>query len=294
MGVFDFLGAALGVGGGIAGNIMNRNAIKQQNEANKQLAKYQFDLNMQAWHEQNRYNSPSAQVARLQAAGLNPQLAYGSGSNAGNASSAPTYQAPHMEAYQGNAKDMQAIMSLMPLYQLHQMAAQTKLIEKQTEKEEALTWETDTRAEANMYDNKLKRERGFRAEQFVELEYLMQHSGVVLRDQQISKLKMDIKAVDLDNAIKRIQQVYQGDIYQAQLNEMRKKAENLGASTDHFYALVNQIRTLTPAQKSKLFAEIDNLQQTNSINLPIEQMADQLGISPKMASFLKIIVSIFK
>lgn len=43
---------------------------------------------LDAWNRQNAYNSPSEQMKRLQAAGLNPNLMYQLG-NSGNASSAP-------------------------------------------------------------------------------------------------------------------------------------------------------------------------------------------------------------
>jgi len=46
-----------------------------------------FDLNM--WNLQNQYNSPNAQMDRLRAAKLNPNLIYGSGNVTGNISSVP-------------------------------------------------------------------------------------------------------------------------------------------------------------------------------------------------------------
>ena len=51
---------------------------------NKELAKYQQELSMQNWLTQQAYNHPEAQLQRLQEAGLNPHLAYGSGSLQGN------------------------------------------------------------------------------------------------------------------------------------------------------------------------------------------------------------------
>lgn len=56
------------------------------------------------WNMQNTYNSPSAQMARLQAAGLNPNLVYGSGTDAGGVSSPvqeKTYQSWNPTSPQG-------------------------------------------------------------------------------------------------------------------------------------------------------------------------------------------------
>ena len=47
----------------------------------------------------NDYNTPAAQMERYNRAGLNPNLIYGQGST-GNSTSAPSYQAPRLEAPQ--------------------------------------------------------------------------------------------------------------------------------------------------------------------------------------------------
>lgn len=52
--------------------------------------------NLEQWHRVNRYNHPTEQMARLTAAGLNPNLIYGSspGSAVGNAGAVAPGQAP--------------------------------------------------------------------------------------------------------------------------------------------------------------------------------------------------------
>ena len=62
------------------------NAIVGKDQS-KDLMRYQYELNQQAIDAQNRYNSPLAQMERLEAAGLNPNLVYGNGVD-GNQSSA--------------------------------------------------------------------------------------------------------------------------------------------------------------------------------------------------------------
>lgn len=54
----------------------------QQDEANA--------MAMKSWQLANDYNHPIQQMERLKAAGLNPNLVYGSGSVAGNTTSAPS------------------------------------------------------------------------------------------------------------------------------------------------------------------------------------------------------------
>lgn len=70
-------------GSGIITSLINRNA-------NKRLAENAYRQNLQMWREQNAYNNPLSQVARLRAAGLNPAIAYGgNGQVVGNSDSAP-------------------------------------------------------------------------------------------------------------------------------------------------------------------------------------------------------------
>lgn len=66
---------------------------------NKKLAEQQNQYNLNMWNLQNEYNSPQAQMKRLEEAGLNTALMYGQGST-GNAAHAPeqvTPQAPNIE-----------------------------------------------------------------------------------------------------------------------------------------------------------------------------------------------------
>ena len=78
-------GDVLGLGASLFNTFMNANSVGDTNEANLRL-----------WREQAAYNSPKAQMARYQAAGLNPNLIYSQG-NPGNMTSSPTMQPKHYD-----------------------------------------------------------------------------------------------------------------------------------------------------------------------------------------------------
>lgn len=60
---------------------------------NTSEAEKERDYNFRMWQLTNQYNSPTEQMARLKAAGLNPNMVYGSGNAAGLSSSkAPEYK----------------------------------------------------------------------------------------------------------------------------------------------------------------------------------------------------------
>lgn len=79
--------------------VLNALSQERNNRMQMELAKYKYQKDMQMWHLQNEYNSPSAQMARLADAGLSPNLVYGGGNVTGNSSSgAPEYVMPRTEA----------------------------------------------------------------------------------------------------------------------------------------------------------------------------------------------------
>ena len=113
-------GVVAGVGsllGGFGSSAMNNKAVQDTNKANMEIAKYQaqwqqqenekaYQRSLKMWNLQNEYNSPTQQMARIRAAGLNPNLVYGNGVAGNSAGSTPQYEpakfnAPTMQAYRG-------------------------------------------------------------------------------------------------------------------------------------------------------------------------------------------------
>lgn len=75
-------------------NETNLAIARETNAHNRQLAEMQNQWNIEQWNRENAYNTPQAQMARLKAAGLNPNLVYGSLNGAANVSA----QSPAMVA----------------------------------------------------------------------------------------------------------------------------------------------------------------------------------------------------
>lgn len=92
-GFFDFGSAIGGIAGGamsLAGSMYaadkSLEATKETNAANLKLAQFQNEWNIAQWNRQNAYNTPSAQRARYEEAGINPYFALGN-IQSGNAQS---------------------------------------------------------------------------------------------------------------------------------------------------------------------------------------------------------------
>lgn len=93
--------AALGAGSSLLSFSGNKRQIRHQLAANKELADYQMQQNIQLWNMQNAYNTPAAQMHRYQEAGLNPNLVATQG-NSGNAGAVTPYQAPTVDRAEMN------------------------------------------------------------------------------------------------------------------------------------------------------------------------------------------------
>lgn len=85
--------------GGLASAGLNALSQARTNAVNRQQAEYAFSQQQAAIDRMNEYNSPSQQVLRMKAAGLNPSLAYGAdGAMVGNQSDVPAYNPIPSEA----------------------------------------------------------------------------------------------------------------------------------------------------------------------------------------------------
>lgn len=76
-------GSLLGTALNIASQDKGR---KKSAKIAKDLMSYQNDLNIANWQRENEYNSPQAEISRLRAAGINPDLFYSSNGSLGGSS----------------------------------------------------------------------------------------------------------------------------------------------------------------------------------------------------------------
>lgn len=95
----DILGGIGSAVSGLANSAASILNTKRTIEANKKMAEYQYSKDLEMWNRQNEYNTPSAQMQRLQAGGLNPNLVYGQGVQGatGQAKEMPKYNAPRLD-----------------------------------------------------------------------------------------------------------------------------------------------------------------------------------------------------
>lgn len=128
MSLLGLLGAGVSALGGVASTLFGKKSQSDTNRANMELAKYQYEKNLEMWNLQNEYNTPLNQRKRMESAGFNPNLVYGHGTVANTASNAPTYQAPTLQAYTNLPNIGEAVVNTLN---------NTRIAEAQAKKAEA-------------------------------------------------------------------------------------------------------------------------------------------------------------
>jgi hypothetical protein len=103
--------AGISAGSALYSSWKNRQGVKMANETDRATA-------LADWERQNKYNDPSQQMARLKAAGLNPNLVYGKGVT-GNSADAVKQYSTRPEQY-----DNSVVGNALTSYQAVQMQQQ--------------------------------------------------------------------------------------------------------------------------------------------------------------------------
>ena len=172
----SFLGSVISAAGSIFGGSIAKQgsdaaakaalqATRETNAANLKLAQYQNDWNLAQWNRQNAYNSPAAQRARYEEAGINPFFALGN-INSGQAESLMSTdmarQQSGAEAYNMKAQGSQQLGAAISnasnqfvgnLYQLEQTKAlqiqNTENLLSMTKRVQGLEYDNQAKKMAN-------------------------------------------------------------------------------------------------------------------------------------------------
>lgn len=136
----------IGAGAKLIGGLFGMKSNSDNNKLQMELAKYNWDKQMEFWNMQNEYNTPKKQMERFAEAGLNPNLIYGQGTN-GNSSFSPTPQMPKTSPYRLDMSYADEISQL--LLQKRALDSDVALKEKQAKTEEA-------KVQSMAYDNAVK------------------------------------------------------------------------------------------------------------------------------------------
>lgn len=123
------LGAA-GIASGLFNTVSQIGANKKNREWSESMYERQKADQLAAWGMQNEYNSPASQMKRLQEAGLNPHLVYGSGA-ANQAAPVKIGDAPAFKHQAASFDPSPAISTLGAYYDTKMKTAQIDMLKTQ-------------------------------------------------------------------------------------------------------------------------------------------------------------------
>lgn len=168
------------------GSIFNSFSQAETNRQNQEFSVFMYNKQKQDaldfWRLQNEYNSPQAQMARYQEAGLNPHLIYGQ-SNTSSPVQAPNFQAPSRRSPEwGNAVSAAGLATISAIYDLDIKAAQLDNLKAQNSviREDALLRQAQTFA---------TRTSGERSKFGLEFETELRDTSADVRREQLRQLR---------------------------------------------------------------------------------------------------------
>ena len=294
MGIMDILGAGFGAISSIGSMIGQNRAIRQQIKAQQQenqknreynlmLARTQNQWNLEQWQRENDYNSPTAQMARFRAAGLNPNLIYGQMSNGASsptltsgAASSPT----DMSAI-GNKRNFGQAMQEM--LNMEMQKAQIEAIKAGTEKTKADTDNTRETTKGLTIDNMYRAAQHEQTLEIGSMQIKLGKSTLKLNEQQMENLKAQLPeiAAKVEN-INQSTAESRRRVQQMDLDEQRAAAREIREQAMHNATLqqvYNENRKILAEAKisEQQFAEMVATEAARSYGLALDNRGKEIA-----------------
>lgn len=263
----------IAAGASILGNIINTGAQRRQNQAQRAWEEKMYSVQRQDaladWNRQNEYNLPSAQMQRLKAAGLNPNLVYGNGADVTAQpmrSSDPGSWRPEAPKW-----DMGGVVnSLMNIYDVQLKEAQTDNLKAQNTNilQDTLLKAAQTISTSAMSD---------KTAADTDMSKFNLSQAKALQNVTLEKAKAELAKVEAD-----IRYTLNSDERQAALtaNTLQKSAEEV--------LQIRAQRAKTDTERVQVLQQIHNLKQDSRIKqLDIE--LKEKGIQPNDPLYMRIL-----
>lgn len=246
----DWLGALINLGGAIYQTESQKSMQRKQNKFNKQEAELAYQREIDMWNLQNAYNDPSAQMARLRAAGLNPNMVYGqsSGGAAGQSSSSSPSYSPAQGNFQAFPININGVIDAyqtvaMRQAQINNVKAQTENINARTMNESwrRILLEMQGKGETadverkefyneylQGYDATMMHNEARRSQYLVDKE--IQNLRLMSQDEVLKNLQQRQSSLNLDTTALQQQKLREEILFKKYENDFRKMGVT---GTDH-------------------------------------------------------------
>lgn len=272
----------------------------KQNQANIDLWNQQKEYDYEMWQKNNEYNSPSAQVQRLQDAGINPALAMSNVSTGTSQSSAGGQTPPTME--RANVPDFNSGVNA-EVQNLALIGKQFSDISKQMEETRSIqlnnAWqntERSVRLANELKDGRLREEAIYNAKRSNQL-FDRTYEAQVMQQEEQSKLTFQLRLnAAADGSLKELQkdaQQYTNDNllpqqWSVMQNQMRVAI--IHAVTEQYNAVTNRKAVNSQIEvNNKTIEEIDSRIQNNIEDKKTKEFWNSVNDSTRREIILKIV-----
>lgn len=260
--------AAINAGLGIYSLHQQKKENEKTREYNLKLAQMQNQWNVEQWQRENDYNLPANQVARLKAAGLNPDLLYGGGVDNTSATS------PQMTAGAAGAPmDWSSLANLSPVNSY--LDAQLKQAQLDNLREDASSKRTQ-----NRYLD-AEKQLGIKLS---EQSYERNRNDIEILLQTIDQNKVKYESMSEQLRLQQIETAFKADEFQATLDNL---AEELKLKR-------NEVANMVKAKALEILgAQLDTQLKEAELKWNDPKILEKLG-GDGAASLLKILMMILK
>lgn len=235
---------AIGAGFGILGSSISQ---AQNYKYSKKLMELQYQQNLDLWNKQNEYNSPTAQMQRLQAAGLNPNLVYGS-SVAGNSSGNASTSLGSVPGVDYADSMFQGVSAAQQMY-----LAKSQIRRQETQNQLDLVMATnkalDTEYMRRTLDSRVDYQNGLTKFSLEQWPLILQQQKNIIT---IQGRDINLKIQEYYNAIR------QGEYLESKTKLTKEQAERLALEIEAFPDYLDNLRSQTYANRVNANANMAN------------------------------------
>ena len=278
--------------------VMQGNANKKNRKWAESRYNQQRKDSLADWNMQNEYNSPEAQMRRLKAAGLNPNLVYGNGTVANNSQQVKSADTPSFE-YVAPRLDLSGIGSYFnQMYELKMRKEQISNLEQQRRNMEAQERLTNLQAVTEMVRPDLI---GAQTQKYgVDMKYvnqkISQNEGLYPYIMEFKKAQIENMVRDTEKKVQEVKFSKHEDIRRGEMNtsQIAKNTQSIllmAAQTAESEKRREQISEAIKLTKTKRFQEgMENILRVGGKSFRDSYLTRSqawLGIAPEVDRVFK-------
>lgn len=263
--------------GSLAGSVFNYFSTRSTNKAaareaelnriyNSIEAEKSRAYNSKMWNLNNYYNHPANQMARLSAAGLNPNMAYGeigsgtasmqSDSGPASSSSLPSFTPPQLSFDAAATQKLLAEAKNLD-QNTKKQAEETDIFASDAKYRDSLNQSTLDTQSSTIYLNKASANLTKQEATLIKPRLANLNAQSALFTQSSAESMARVQSINQDTLSKKLDNLFKSETFEARVTEVYEKLKNLRANTALTLQQFRSLCVLTPLQALNLMQDFD-------------------------------------